>query len=114
MKPALLPVTVAAVLFVLYALTICPTVGPGDSGELSVAASTWGVAHAPGYPLLTLAGNLATHLAPFAEPGLVLNLLNAAFAAAACAVLATAVVVATGSAGAGLVAGLAVGTSRVF
>lgn len=39
-------------------------VGPlmDDSGEFVIAWHTWGVTHAPGYPLLNLLGNLATRL----------------------------------------------------
>lgn len=98
----------------LYACMACTTVGPGDSGALTVAMTTWGVPHAPGYPLLCLIGNLATHLVRVSEPALVLNLLNACFAAAACATLAVAVIVVTRNPWAGIVGGLALGVSRIF
>ncbi len=68
-----------------YLACLCPTVGPGDSGELVLAALKLGVAHPPGYPLLTWLGRLAT-LAPF-EPALAANILNALLAAAAVATL---------------------------
>lgn len=111
---ALVPLSVFTLLLVLYAATVCPTVGPGDSGELAVVLSTWGVAHAPGYPLLSLVGNLVS-LLPFpGEPALILNLFTALLAALAAAVLAAAVIEATGSAGAALVAGLALGVSRAY
>ncbi|HTM57548.1 MAG TPA: DUF2723 domain-containing protein [Candidatus Udaeobacter sp.] len=107
-----------AVLFLglmsIYAATACRTVGPGDSGELTTALSTWGVAHAPGFPLLSLIGNLVSHAVRASEPALILNLLNAAFAALACVVVADAVRVITASRAAGFIAGLALGTSRVF
>ena len=38
----------ALALFLLYVITCCRTVGPGDSGELTVVMSRWGIAHAPG------------------------------------------------------------------
>ncbi len=105
----------ALALFALYAATACPTIGPGDSGELAVALSSWGVPHAPGYPLLSIIGNIVHAWIPWGrEPASVLNLMNAAFAAAACGVVASAVAIETGVLGAGLVAGLALGTSRVF
>ena len=100
-------------LMAIYIATAYRSVGPGDSGELTTALSTWGVAHAPGYPLLSLMGNLVSHLIP-AEPALTLNLLNAVFSALACVVIADAVAVTTASLAAGVLAGLALGTSRVF
>lgn len=113
---ALVPATASlfVVLFAIYAWTACRTVGPGDSGELAVVMSTWGVAHAPGYPLLVLIGNLVAHLPHPGEPAFALNLLNAAFAALACSVLALAVATTTGRTAAGWVAGFALGTSQVF
>jgi len=36
---------------VLYYFTTCPVIYYGDAGELIVAASRWGVAHPPGYPI---------------------------------------------------------------
>src|SRR5512140_1305112 len=90
--------------FALYAATACRTVGPGDSGELTVVMSTWGVAHAPGYPLMSLIGNLVS-LFPFpGEPAFVLNLLTSLFGALGAAVLGAAVVETTGSIAAGVIA----------
>ncbi|MEE9555424.1 MAG: DUF2723 domain-containing protein [candidate division Zixibacteria bacterium] len=45
-----------ALSFILYLKTACPTVFVGDSGELTTAIYTLGIAHPPGYPLLTLLG----------------------------------------------------------
>ncbi len=67
----------------LYSACLCPTVGPGDSGELTLAAWRLGIAHPPGYPLFTWLGRLAT-LFPV-EPALATNLLTALIAAAAVA-----------------------------
>lgn len=39
--------------FVVYALTLGPSVGLEDSGELAVAAASLGVPHPPGYPFWT-------------------------------------------------------------
>jgi len=108
--PALLFLLLAAV----YTWTACRTVGPGDSGELTVVMASWGVAHAPGYPLLTLLGNLVSHLPHPGEPAFVLNLLDAGFGALACAVLSAAIATQTGNPWAGFAAGLALGTSRIF
>jgi hypothetical protein len=109
---------VAAALFVvllaIYGLTACRTVGPGDSGELTVVLSTWSVAHPPGFPLLSLLGNLVSSLPHPGEPAFILNLLSALLGALACAALVLAVAVMSGSAGAGFVAGLALGVSPIF
>jgi tetratricopeptide (TPR) repeat protein len=43
----------------LYALTLAPTVGAGDSGELVLAAQSLGVAHPPGYAVWLLLARLA-------------------------------------------------------
>jgi hypothetical protein len=40
----------------------------GDSAELVTAAATWGVPHAPGYPLYTLVAHLATLVPAFEVP----------------------------------------------
>ena len=108
------PALLSVLLFAIYAATACRTVGPGDSGELTVAMTTWGVAHAPGYPLLMLIGNLVSRLPHRGEPAFILNLLNAGFSALACGVLAAAVSLLSGPAWAGFAAGLALGTSIIF
>jgi hypothetical protein len=41
-----------------YANTLCLTLYAGDSGELSAAAYTLGIAHPPGYPLLMILGRV--------------------------------------------------------
>ncbi len=98
----------------LYVATACRTVGPGDSGELTAVMTTWGVAHAPGYPLLSLIGNIVSAVPFPGEPAFLLNLLSGFFGALAAGVLVLAVTALTGSAPAGIVAGLALGTSRVY
>lgn len=39
---------VTLVTFAVYARTVCPSVPPGDSGEMITSAYTLGVAHPPG------------------------------------------------------------------
>ncbi|MDZ4804072.1 MAG: DUF2723 domain-containing protein [Candidatus Eisenbacteria bacterium] len=105
---------VVLVLSILYFMTAARTVGPGDSGELTSVMVSWGVAHPPGYPLLTLLGNLV-HRLPFpGEPAFPLNLLSALFGALAAGVLAMAVARATRDPIAGALSGLALGVSRLF
>jgi hypothetical protein len=69
----------------LYASTMAPGVGWYDSAELTAAAATWGIPHAPGYPLYTLLTWLACQ-GPF-DPATVTNgfsVLSAAFSVALC------------------------------
>ena len=66
----------ALVAFLIYALTVEPSVPTGDSGELISAAYVFGVAHPPGYPLYMLLGYLVSHL-PGGSPALWMNLFSA-------------------------------------
>src|SRR5579872_2275646 len=75
--------------FLVYGLTLQPSVGGGDSGELVAAACARGVAHPPGYPLHALLGGLFA-LLPVGSPAWRVNLLSAACDAAAAALLAAA------------------------
>ena len=45
---------VAGVTFAVYALSLGPSVGLEDAGELATAADVLGVPHPPGYPLWTM------------------------------------------------------------
>ncbi len=70
----------------IYAYTLCPTVGGGDSGELVGAACAGGVAHPPGYPIHTLLSRLLL-LLPFGSPAWRVNLGSALCDAAAAALV---------------------------
>ncbi|HEX7078192.1 MAG TPA: DUF2723 domain-containing protein [Candidatus Eisenbacteria bacterium] len=72
---------VAAIAATLYARTLAPTVGAGDSGELILAARGLGLPHPPGYPLWLLMARLAAAL-PWGSAALRVNGLSALFAAA--------------------------------
>ena len=48
--------------FVVYMITLAPTVTFIDSGELATVATKLGVAHPTGYPLFTVLGNIFTKL----------------------------------------------------
>ena len=76
--------------FVIYALTLYPSVPGGDSGELIAAAHTLGVAHPPGYPLFILLGKIFS-LLPFGSVAWRINLLSAACDSAAAVLLCLAV-----------------------
>jgi hypothetical protein len=49
---------VSLAVFILYYLTAARDLIAGDRPELLIAAKTRGVAHAPGYPLLTILGHM--------------------------------------------------------
>lgn len=62
--------------FVLYALTLAPTVYNLDSAELTTAAATGGLVRSTGYPLYLLLGRLWTRL-PIGDVGYRMNLFSA-------------------------------------
>jgi hypothetical protein len=69
---------IAAVLGLVYALTLCPTVGWYDSAEFSAIAATLRVVpHPPGYPLYSFLGHAFTWLP--GEPALGVNVMSAVF-----------------------------------
>jgi len=84
---------VAAIVFIaafaLYLKTLSPSVGPTDSGELTIAAWCLGNAHPPGFPLFLLLTHLFT-LLPLGSIAVRANIATAFFAALSCAILAMA------------------------
>ncbi|RKX44842.1 MAG: hypothetical protein DRP64_05725, partial [Verrucomicrobia bacterium] len=83
-----------AVSLTVYVLTLQPTLGLEDSGELIVASDYLGVPHPPGYPIWTLLTwffqwvfhSVTFHGHP--NPAWAVNLFSAVAGAAACGVLA--------------------------
>ncbi len=72
-------IVVALAAFLIYLLTLAPTVTFIDSGELAAVTSTLGIAHPTGYPLFTLVGWLFTKL-PIGESEIIrVNLMAAVF-----------------------------------
>ncbi len=67
-----------AIPFVVYFITLAPSVTFIDSGELATVAAKLGVAHPTGYPLFTIIGNVFTRL-PFGDEVFRLNLMCAVF-----------------------------------
>ncbi len=65
----------------VYLFTLFPTVTNEDSGELMVAADSLGIAHPPGYPLLSTFGKFFTLIIPFGNIGWRLNVMSAVFSA---------------------------------
>jgi tetratricopeptide (TPR) repeat protein len=71
----------------LYLAKLPPVLAPWrDTGEMTLAAATLGVAHPTSYPLYVLLGRLSI-LVPLGNPAYRLNLLSAVAGAAACALL---------------------------
>ncbi len=66
------------------AATLSPTTDATDSVEFQIVARTLRIAHAPGYPLYTLLGHVATWL-PVGDVAWRMNLLSAAFGVVAAA-----------------------------
>lgn len=72
--------------FVVYLLTLAPSMTFIDAGELAAVAHTFGIAHPTGYPLFTLVGGLWAQL-PIGSGIWRMNLLSALFCAATVGVL---------------------------
>ncbi|MCB0713841.1 MAG: DUF2723 domain-containing protein [Ignavibacteriae bacterium] len=84
--PKRVAVGVGLITFFLYRLTSAPTFGYIDDGELAAVASTLGIAHPTGYPLITLLGKLATLIYPGRDI-VALNVLSSLLVALGAAVL---------------------------
>jgi hypothetical protein len=80
-------VGVGLVAGVAYIRTLYPGVGPTDSGELTLAAWTLGVAHAPGMPGYVLTAWAWTHLVGVGSVAWRVSLLSAVSAAITAALL---------------------------
>ena len=72
----------AAIAAFVYGLTLSPSVGAGDSGELLLAAHSFGIPHPPGYPIWLLLARCAD-LLPWGTVALRVNALSALLSAAA-------------------------------
>lgn len=85
-RPRLLAsVIVTAIAFVVYALTLAPSLDFIDAGELATVAHTWGIAHPTGYPLFTILAGLWA-LLPLGSGIFRLNLFAAVLSATAAGV----------------------------
>ena len=81
LKPKWMALAVALILFALYCVTLSPTFGFVDKGEMAAVASTMGIAHPTGYPTIMLLGKLFTVLLPGRDI-VALNLMSALLTAA--------------------------------
>ena len=68
--------------FIVYMITLAPTVTFIDSGELATVASKLGVAHPTGYPFFTVLGRIFT-LLPVGDEVYRLNIMSAFLSSAA-------------------------------
>lgn len=72
--------------FIVYLLTLAPTVATNDAGRFQIAASLLGTGHPTGYPTFILAGKLFTFL-PFGDAAYRMNLMAAVFGGVAVALV---------------------------
>jgi hypothetical protein len=64
----LTPCCVGAFTLTIYSLTLFSTTAGGDSGEILAVACSGGVLHPPGYPLISMLGQIAAALPGSGEP----------------------------------------------
>jgi hypothetical protein len=105
-----MPALAGALALAAFLRTLAPAVFTLDSPELTAAAHSLGIVHAPGYPVYLLLGHLFLRLS-LGDAGWQLNLLSALAAAATVALLAWLAQRMTGSRLAGFVVGLSYGLS---
>ncbi|MCD6459245.1 DUF2723 domain-containing protein [bacterium] len=70
-------VGVFCISFAVYFVTLCPTIFVGDSGELTAAALTCGIAHPPGYPLYVIVSKIFSLLLPGESSAYEINMFSA-------------------------------------
>lgn len=78
-KIDIIPFCVWLFSFVVYFLTLAPTISTGDGAELITAAYTFGVAHSPGYPLFTILAKVFMTIIPFGSIAWRVNFMDAFF-----------------------------------
>lgn len=100
--------------FALYVFTLAPGLQPADGGEFQLVAARFGVAHPPGYPLYSFLGGLFVRVPLGPNPAWRLNLFSAVTAAATLALVSHTGRRITGSATAGLLAALTLGSATTF
>lgn len=100
-------------MFLVYLATLSPSIGSFDSAELTTAAYTLGIIHAPGYPLYLLIAHFFTHL-PIGNAAWNLNVLNAIYGSLAIGVVYLCGIALTKSRLASLVSAGILGFSSLF
>jgi hypothetical protein len=71
----------------LYLKTAAPGIYSFDAADLTLAAATWGIPHATGYPLFVLLGRLFVTLLPVGDAAYRMGAMTALFAALSVAIL---------------------------
>lgn len=113
-KDCLLAAGAALASFIVYLMTLAPTVSGEDGGELVAAAYSLGIPHPTGYPLWTMLAHAFIKLIPFGEVAWRVNLMSAFWASGTVAlVVLTLRALQVGRLAAGL-AGLILAFSREF
>lgn len=105
------PAFVFLLVFLLYAFSLTPTIDFADSGDFATAAYVWGIAHPPGFPLLTILGKLAMTIIPFGSFAWRMGLVSAGAGALACAVIYLLVYLLANKRSTAIIAALAFGVS---
>jgi hypothetical protein len=109
-----LPTCIFLTALIVYLLTLSPGLQQADGGEFQLVTARFGVAHPPGYPLYSLLGGLFVRLPLGPGPAWRLNLFSAITAAATLALVGHIARRMTGSAAAGMVAALTLGSATTF
>ena len=76
-SPYLLAAAVVGFVWLIYILTLAPTVTFWDAGEFIAAAKVLGIPHPPGTPLFVMMAHVWAHLIPVGEFAVRTNLLSA-------------------------------------
>jgi len=77
--PWVLPSIAFLTTFLVYLVTLCPSIYPGDSAEFVAASWTLGIPHPPGYPLYVCLGRAFSLVFPVGSIPFRINLLSAIF-----------------------------------
>jgi Protein O-mannosyl-transferase TMEM260-like len=104
---------VFSALFLVFLISLCPTIYVGDSSLFAAASFSLGSAHPPGYPLFVILGKLLTFL-PFGNVALKVNLVSALSGALACLMVFKTSIELTGNRPASWAAALICGISPIF
>lgn len=80
-SPYLLAAVVVGFVWLIYILTLAPTVTFWDAGEFIAAAKVLGIPHPPGTPLFVMMAHVWAHLVPIGEFAVRTNLLSALMSA---------------------------------
>lgn len=78
------PYLLSLLLFGLFLGALHPSITPGDSGEISAAAYSLGIAHPPGYPLYVIIAKLFTLALPIGNIAYRVSMVSAVFGALSC------------------------------